>query len=96
MRILSSPSEQEKPLFSRRHDTSDVRPVLSHDAVETVIKAVVGNVGIESNFIAVRNFEDLPPSVIEQATKEGSTEEIQAAYFDDSICEELVGVTHRR
>jgi len=44
----------------------------------------------------VRNFEDLPPSVIEQATKEGSTEEIQAAYFDDSICEELVGVTHRR
>ena len=27
----------------------------------------------------------MPPSVIEQAMKEGSTEEIQAAYFDDSI-----------
>ena len=53
---LSVVPEQEKPLFSRRHDTSGIGAVPSHDEVEAVIKAVIGNVVTESNVIAVRNF----------------------------------------
>ena len=72
----------ENPLFIRRQDSKAVGPVLSHDAVETVVKAIVKNVGINrDNIVTVRTFDELAPEIREQATIEGATEEIKAAFF---------------